>query len=470
MKPVLLLVVFMCTLQILSAQKVYNIKADSVKITNSCDTAELIIENHTQHVPGFLFNKGKGRTEFRRPVTKLNDSMYLVGIDTIKICCCANQNAWLLNGNSNGGLKTLGTIDNNDLPFITNNTERFRIAANGNVGIGTTNPAAKLHILGDIRAEGETGGASMFGYKASPGGTSYNYTTYLGISGPSVIRAVHKDFNWVSYATLAEYELNFRFGNGDDQGGGGISRPNVDGPNTIIYSNSNSNGRGGTINFNIDNVERMQISPTGLVGIGTQYPAYKLDVGGTARIQNSLYLAPNVTHYGPINNINDYSDFWLGYLNYTTGIRMYARPYHGFENRMEILSDMGTHSIKMITGNGDAGVGLKYAGLDLLIQGNGSYYNYSELVDRGITFTIANVPKARLDYTGALVLSSNNNVTTASPSAILDMRSDTKGFLPPRLTTAQRDAITSPEEGLMIYNKDLKKWQGYDGTAWVNFN
>ncbi|WP_177193743.1 hypothetical protein [Niastella yeongjuensis] len=42
------------------AQYVYTIKADSVKITNSCDTAELIIENHTQTVPGFLFNKGRG--------------------------------------------------------------------------------------------------------------------------------------------------------------------------------------------------------------------------------------------------------------------------------------------------------------------------------------------------------------------------------------------------------------------------
>src|SRR5207302_1476739 len=60
------------------------IKADSVKITNSCDTAELIIENHTQNVPGFLFNKGKGRTEFRRAV-KLNDSTLVLGADTVVI-------------------------------------------------------------------------------------------------------------------------------------------------------------------------------------------------------------------------------------------------------------------------------------------------------------------------------------------------------------------------------------------------
>ncbi|WP_247651804.1 beta strand repeat-containing protein [Chitinophaga eiseniae] len=48
------------------AQHVYQIKADSVRIYNTCDTAELILENRTQKVPGFLFNKGNGRTEFQQ--------------------------------------------------------------------------------------------------------------------------------------------------------------------------------------------------------------------------------------------------------------------------------------------------------------------------------------------------------------------------------------------------------------------
>jgi hypothetical protein len=48
------------------AQHIYQINADSVRIYNSCDTAELILENHTQDTLGFLYNKGKGRTEFRR--------------------------------------------------------------------------------------------------------------------------------------------------------------------------------------------------------------------------------------------------------------------------------------------------------------------------------------------------------------------------------------------------------------------
>ena len=44
---------------------------------------------------------------------------------------------------------------------------------------------------------------------------------------------------------------------------------------------------------------------------------------------------------------------------------------------------------------------------------------------------------------------------TPDPSAILDMTSTFKGFLMPRMTIAQRDAIPTPAEGLMIYNTDL---------------
>jgi len=42
------------------------------------------------------------------------------------------------------------------------------------------------------------------------------------------------------------------------------------------------------------------------------------------------------------------------------------------------------------------------------------------------------------------------------PSAMLDVNSNSKGLLPPRMTTAQRDAISSPAEGLQIYNIDLR--------------
>jgi hypothetical protein len=57
------------------------------------------------------------------------------------------------------------------------------------------------------------------------------------------------------------------------------------------------------------------------------------------------------------------------------------------------------------------------------------------------------------------------NSTGAAPatSSILDVSSTTKGFLMPRMTSAQRDAILSPASGLMIYNTSIGELQVYDG-------
>jgi acetyl esterase/lipase len=65
-KIALLSIAWLLTGLVTQAQLIYPIKADSVRIYNTKDTAELILENHTQKVKGFLYNKGRGRTEFRQ--------------------------------------------------------------------------------------------------------------------------------------------------------------------------------------------------------------------------------------------------------------------------------------------------------------------------------------------------------------------------------------------------------------------
>lgn len=58
---------------------------------------------------------------------------------------------------------------------------------------------------------------------------------------------------------------------------------------------------------------------------------------------------------------------------------------------------------------------------------------------------------------------------TPDPSAMLDVQSTVapfKGFLPPRLTNAQRDAISNPTEGLIIYNTDTDCLNHFSGSNW----
>jgi len=56
----------------------------------------------------------------------------------------------------------------------------------------------------------------------------------------------------------------------------------------------------------------------------------------------------------------------------------------------------------------------------------------------------------------------------ADSSAILEMNSDSLGWLIPRMTTAQRDAIQNPAAGLMLYNLDTKSIEYFNNTSWIN--
>ena len=57
-----------------------------------------------------------------------------------------------------------------------------------------------------------------------------------------------------------------------------------------------------------------------------------------------------------------------------------------------------------------------------------------------------------------------------SPSAQLDVNSTNRGFLPPRMTCAQRNVIVNPAAGLMIYCIDCAngEMQYYNGSNWIN--
>ena len=62
--------------------------------------------------------------------------------------------------------------------------------------------------------------------------------------------------------------------------------------------------------------------------------------------------------------------------------------------------------------------------------------------------------------------SGNVGIGTTSPAALLDISSTTDGVLLPRMTTTQVNAISSPENGLTVYNTTLNTLCFYNGTSW----
>lgn len=75
-------------------------------------------------------------------------------------------------------------------------------------------------------------------------------------------------------------------------------------------------------------------------------------------------------------------------------------------------------------------------------------------------------------FKNAMSLNTNGNAifgdvaTNMNGTAAVEIVSTTKGFLPPRMTSTQRDAITTPATGLMIFNTTTTKLEVYTGSAW----
>lgn len=91
----------------------------------------------------------------------------------------------------------------------------------------------------------------------------------------------------------------------------------------------------------------------------------------------------------------------------------------------------------------------------------------------GIGMQVESQANVGNDIAGRLLVHMFGDGVTIHSSAVLHAQSTTQGFLPPRMTATQAEAISSPAEGLMVYTTDgsgavitTKGWWGYDGTTW----
>ncbi len=142
---------------------------------------------------------------------------------------------------------------NNDNTFRVqqNGSTKVIVNSSGNVGIGTTSPGYKLEVNG-------TG--SFFGNIRSGGGTLWsdsNGGVQLGYSSSDATGYLTTYYDSTSVVI-----------------GAGISQK------TGITINGQSASAGNQITFRVGNAERMRITDTGNVGIGTTSPSSKLHVAG----------------------------------------------------------------------------------------------------------------------------------------------------------------------------------------------
>jgi Head domain of trimeric autotransporter adhesin/Chaperone of endosialidase len=71
-----------------------------------------------------------------------------------------------------------------------------------------------------------------------------------------------------------------------------------------------------------------------------------------------------------------------------------------------------------------------------------------------------------LSTTAQVGISATN--TPPNASAMLDVSSTSKGLLPPRMSTAQRNAIASPADGLLVFDTNTQSYWFRQSGSWVN--
>jgi len=286
------------------AQNVYTITADSVKLT-SCDSSELIIENHTQAVPGFLFNTGRGRTIFKHGLQQLASGSYLVGADTLK--------AWIQGGNKFGTTGILGTFDNNPLDLYSNGSPRLRLTPAGHLLFGSTgdygsftsqftgaifdtagfftnftSPFLGGNSSGAIRLRWGTGDGTYiaFFYQGNPNRRSYMAT-------PSDTRPLYIDdlvgltFGTTPYVSIGtEGSFNSKFNVLNSTGTANdlvVARYDTAYKYDLVVSAAGHTVVGGLG----DNGNQFQVNGSscfiGNIGIGTPYPSAQLHTTGSVR-------------------------------------------------------------------------------------------------------------------------------------------------------------------------------------------
>jgi hypothetical protein len=158
-------------------------------------------------------------------------------------------------GTDRGGFGAQGVNDTVTYYYIGSTQSNPTLAATpgGNVGIGTTSPDTKLHVV--------TSGASkaLNLYQASYQQFQFKYTD--------------------------TYQSSFEFGS--------LGNLMYEGNGGYLILENKSTQAGSRIVFKASGSEYMRITHDGNVGIGTTSPATKIDVDGTGRITDTVYLSTN---------------------------------------------------------------------------------------------------------------------------------------------------------------------------------
>jgi len=348
-----------------------------------------------------------------------------------------------------GGVNSLNIYNflGSTITFGTSNSERARITAAGRFLIGTNSESTFLfHVNGNARIGTDLTIGTSLTISAFTSGS----IPFVGASG--LISQNNANFFWNNTNARLGIGINAPKQNLDVVSKIGITHTGTsDISELVFYENNTAQGdiffTGSTysgaypsntlniysfisspITFGTNNTERARLTSAGRLLLGTTTEStFLLDVQGTARVSGNLTLtaSTNLT-WGATNSGNNINRVIL-YDDGSTNLRI----------------GIGVRSSNMLF-FAYAGAGFQWRNGGDAVSAGG---NTLAILNENAQFAV--------------------NTTSVNTSAVLQADSTNRGFLPPRMTSTQRDAIASPATGLQVYNTTTNTNDFYNGTAWV---
>ena len=374
---------------------------------------------------------------------------------------------------SNNGFTRVRTVSNHPLSFWTNDTERVRLFSGGNLLIQTggtfTDTGERLQVSGSSKFVGNmviTGSATItagvgvsgtsaftigsgtnFTLNGAVGGQlAYSYAEYIGALYYAGFSGVTVGMRGSSAVLLGNTATSYPFAVVNDRVAIGHISP------TALLHISGSTGGLLEIDSNTS-ANILYVSSSGNVGIGTASPSFRLDVSGSSRFAGDMVITGSGATSGT-NGLNIVNSNLIS----TLIVRNDGRISNG-DNTFYVdrYSTGGTTMVLSVNGhNGATGievtnaVGIR-ASSNLGVSVNNAL-GASIYAAGGNTNGPTNISLGLLSNR-ALITSTASGMAMHT-SSMLQVDSTTQGFLPPRMTAAQRTAILTPARGLLVYDID----------------
>lgn len=406
------------------------------------------------------------------------------------------QEGWTLSGNAtadtwdgNSGAK-LGTTTNQDLVFVTNGQERSRLTKNGMLGIATSSPQSLLDVNGHADINGSLAVGDLL-TPASMVADGNNYYPALGVQ-KNVVTATSS-----SPRTIAVL--------GQVVGTGKFDNRLMGGAFFAISEAANAQSLG-----QMRSLQSWTIHG-GSGSLTSAWASYNVVTNrNTGIIQNA---------YGAVSGVENGSS---GTIN-----KLHAQSIEAWNNRGGRVDTLFGLTVSVYNNNASSSIGAVYGisvGKGLISTTNGTHfwrntgtidYSYGiyldESIDVGATrYAIFSRSKSMSRFSGVIELGNidnnaselrwlepnssgdhftsikaqpqNYSIQLSLPSSaplsgqylaagnlnplLLEWKSPS--LVAPNLTTVERDNLVSPPLGIIIFNTDTARHQGYNGRGWYD--